>query len=163
MAGRSRLSRMVLWWKSRKAMRERPFCPRGWLRLYKSGSMRSSLDTETNREREREGRASESQTGSLDKVQSWPKFGYSREGMLVTSSLIDAVPGAVHLLYCPTLELWSWNIACVRRVKLRPPIRSGRCRRAYSSANQWNRGFAWLKPNQDSSNPRSTRYRHSHV
>jgi len=33
-------------------MRERPFCPRGWLRLYKSGSMRSSLDTETNRERE---------------------------------------------------------------------------------------------------------------
>jgi hypothetical protein len=31
-------------------------------------------------EREREGRASESQTGSLDKVQSWPKFGRPREG-----------------------------------------------------------------------------------
>jgi hypothetical protein len=41
---------------------------------HKSGSMRSFLDIETNRERE--GRASESQTGSLDKVQSWLKFGY---------------------------------------------------------------------------------------
>ena len=51
MAGRSRLGRMVLWWKSRKGMKERPFCPRGWLRLYKSGSMRSFPDTETNRER----------------------------------------------------------------------------------------------------------------
>ena len=40
--------------------------------LYKSGSMRSFLDTEVNRERE--GRASESKTGSLDKVQSGPKF-----------------------------------------------------------------------------------------
>ena len=23
--------------------------------------------------------------------------------------------------YCPTLDLWSWNVACVRRVKLRLP------------------------------------------
>jgi len=45
--------------------------------LCKSGSMRSSLDTGTNRER---GRALESQTGSLDKVQNWPKFGRPQEG-----------------------------------------------------------------------------------
>jgi len=154
MAGRSRLSRMVLWWKSRKAMRERPFCPQGWLRLYKSGSMRSSLDTETNRERERE---REREGHQNPKLAPWTKFKVGPNlGTLERE-------WAVHLLYCPTLELWSWNIACVRRVKLRPPIRSGRCRRAYSSVNQWNRGFAWLRPNQDSSNPRSTRYRHSHV
>ena len=56
-------------------------CPRGWLRLYKSGSMRSFLDTETNRKRGRGG--SESQTGSLDKVQSWPNLGVlERAGIL---------------------------------------------------------------------------------
>jgi hypothetical protein len=52
---------MVLWWKSRKAMREKPFYPGRWgfASLYKSGSMRSFLDTEVNREggREREGRS----------------------------------------------------------------------------------------------------------
>jgi hypothetical protein len=37
--------------------------------LCKSGSMRSSLDAGTNREKVR---ALESQTGSLDKVQNWP-------------------------------------------------------------------------------------------
>ena len=41
----------------------------GFASSYKSGSMRSLLDTEVNREREggrwREGRSSESQTGSL--------------------------------------------------------------------------------------------------
>jgi hypothetical protein len=49
--------------------------------LYGSGSMRSFPDTETNRERE--GRASESQTGSLDKVQRWPKFGHPREDRIL--------------------------------------------------------------------------------
>src|SRR4051794_20947131 len=34
---------------------------------------------------------------------------------------MDAVPGRVHLLYRPTLELWSWNVVCVRRVKLHLP------------------------------------------
>jgi hypothetical protein len=119
MAGRSRLGRMVLWWKSRKAMRERPFCPRGWLRLYKSGSMRSSLDTETNREREGGGHQN-------PKLAPWKKFKVgpnlgALERECWTSSLIDAVPGRVHLLYCPMFELWSWNVACVRRVKLRLP------------------------------------------
>ena len=66
--------------------------------------MRSSLGTETNRERERGGHQN-------------PKL--APRGNVGTSSLIDAAPGRVHLLYCPTLELWSWNVACIRRVKLR--------------------------------------------
>jgi hypothetical protein len=56
----------------------------------------------------------------------------------VTSSLVDAFRRRIHLLCCPTLELWSWNVACVRRVNS-PPIQSGRCRKDYSSTNQWNR------------------------
>jgi hypothetical protein len=60
---------MVLWWKSRKVMRERPFRPEEGLRLYESGSRRSFLDTEVDREtgRRGEGRSSESKTDSLDK------------------------------------------------------------------------------------------------
>lgn len=72
MVGRSRWGQMVLGWNLRKATRERPFRPEEGLRLYKSSSMRSFLDTRVNRERGRGGgRSSEFQTGSLDKVQSW--------------------------------------------------------------------------------------------
>ena len=46
---------------------------------YKSGSMRSFLDAGVNRERESgEERSLESQTRSLDKVQSLPNLGASR-------------------------------------------------------------------------------------
>ena len=47
---------------------------------YKSGSLKSFLDAEVNTERGRrgKGRSSESQTGSLDKGQSWPNLGASR-------------------------------------------------------------------------------------
>jgi hypothetical protein len=48
--------------------------------LCESGSMRSFLDTETNRERGRRGGHQNPKLGSLDKVQSWPKFGRPREG-----------------------------------------------------------------------------------
>ena len=48
--------------------------------LYKSGSMRSFLDAGSNRERRKAGRggSSKSQTGSLEKVQSWSNLGASR-------------------------------------------------------------------------------------
>jgi hypothetical protein len=66
---------MVLWWKSRKAMRERPFCPEGeGLRLY---ILRS------NRQREREGRG-----GEVIRIRNWlsgSKFKFRRrewEGIL---------------------------------------------------------------------------------
>jgi hypothetical protein len=51
MARHSRSGQMVFWWKSRNATRERPFGPEESLRRYKSGSLKSFLDTEVNRER----------------------------------------------------------------------------------------------------------------
>src|ERR1700733_4016706 len=45
--------------------------------------------------------------------------GLLSQSLSVTSSLVDISPGREHLLYCPMLKLWSWNVACVRRVKLR--------------------------------------------
>src|SRR2546423_3130238 len=66
MAGRLRSGQMVLWWKSRKGNEGEAILSRGgFAALYRSGSMRSFLDTEVDRERgEGAGRSSESKTGS---------------------------------------------------------------------------------------------------
>src|ERR1700733_10921317 len=37
------------------------------------------------------------------------------QSLSVTPSLVDISPRREHLLYCPMLELWSWNVACIRR------------------------------------------------
>jgi hypothetical protein len=59
----------------------------GFASLYKSGSMRSFLDTEVNRERGtvggRRGGHQNPKLAPWDKVQSWPKFGrLKRAGIL---------------------------------------------------------------------------------
>ena len=56
-------------------MRERSFCPREWLRLYKSGSMRSFLDTQAKREGERGIRIPNRLPGQSSKL---AKFGRPR-------------------------------------------------------------------------------------
>jgi hypothetical protein len=79
MAERSRSGQIVLWWKSRKVIRERLFSSRGgFTSLYKSGSMRSFLDTGANRERGRGGKEGHQnlKLAPWDEVQSWPKFGH---------------------------------------------------------------------------------------
>jgi hypothetical protein len=70
MARHLRSGQMVLWWKSRNAMRERPFGPEEGLRRYKSGSLKSFPDTEVNRERGMEGRGGHQNP----KLAPWTKF-----------------------------------------------------------------------------------------
>jgi hypothetical protein len=74
------------------------------------------------------------------------------QSLLMTSSLVDAFPGRVHLQH-------SHNAACVRRVKLHLPYSPVAAEIAYSSANQWNRGSCRSGLIKITRTPASTKYR----
>ena len=66
------------------------------------------------------------------------------QSLSLTRSLVDIFPGREHLLYSPMLKLWSWNVACIHRMKLRLPHSPVDTEKAHSSANRLNRGSRGL-------------------